>query len=201
MRRFACSITVAIALLLLASDAVLGCACVVSDEKVTPEQAKAMLFKDYSKAYAVFSGQVIAVDTFKVRFKVDKLWKGDFGDEIVMSTGAKANVDGTITTTSCDYSFRLGEQHLVFAYGNSLEEMRAYECTRTRLLKNAEQDMKALDEFWPHVQKNIDSNGGDKEGQLPPAKTDDSNNPISNSVALSFGVDFGWVISGIRWMS
>jgi hypothetical protein len=181
MRRIACSITVALALLLLASDAVLGCVCGLSPEKATPEQARAMLVKDYSSAFAVFSGQVIAVDRFKVKFKIDKLWKGDFGDEIVMSTGAKDNGDGTFTTTSCDYRFGLAEKHLVYAYGSSLEEMRAYKCTRTRLLKYAEQEMKDLDEFWPHVQKNIDSTGGDKEGQLHLAK------PINQSTRPAVG--------------
>src|SRR4051812_40928451 len=95
MSRIAFSLTVALALLLLASDAVLGCVCGLSTEKTTPEQARTMLFKDYSNSFAVFSGQVIAVDRFKVKFKVDKLWKGDFGDEIVLSTGAIDNGDGT----------------------------------------------------------------------------------------------------------
>jgi hypothetical protein len=179
--RHAFSITVAFVLLLLASNAVLGCVCELSPEKATPEEARAMLVKDYSNAYAVFSGQVIATETFKVKFKVDKLWKGNFGNEIVMSTGAKDNGDGTFTTTSCDYHYGLGEKHLVYAYGNSLEEMRAYKCTRTRLLKYAEQEMKDLDDFWPHVQKNIQSKDGNDVGQLHLAK------PINQSTRPTVG--------------
>jgi len=160
-RRLLTSIAVT-AFLLVASKAALGCVCVSSPEKPAPEQARARLIEDFNKAFAVFSGEVVAVDTFKVRFKVGKLWKGEFGDEIIMSTGAKDNGDGTFTTTSCDYGFNLGEKHLVFAYGGTAEEMRAYACTRTRMLKYADEEMKNLDEVWPHMKRGKDADGSDK---------------------------------------
>lgn len=140
--------------MLVASDAALGCVCFGMPEKPTPEQARARLVKDFHEAFAVFSGEVIALDRFKVKFKVDKLWKGDFGDEIIMSTGAKDNGDGTYTTSSCDYHFKLGEKYLVYAYGVSVEEMQAHVCTRTSTLNYVEQEMKELDEVWSHVNKN-----------------------------------------------
>ena len=144
----------AVLFLFLASDVAQGCVCFGLSEKPTPEQARAMLVKDYNEAFAVFSGKVIALDTFKVKFKVDKMWKGDSGGEVTMSTGAKDNGDGTSTSSSCDFSFKLGEEYLVYAYGASAGEMQAHACTRTRQMKYAEQETKELDEVWPPERMN-----------------------------------------------
>src|SRR3712207_1479695 len=97
--------SLAVLFLLLASDVARGCVCFDMPEKPSPERAREMLVKDYKEAFAVFSGEVVALDNFRVKFKVEKLWKGDFGDEVTMSTGAKENGDGTFTTSSCDFSF------------------------------------------------------------------------------------------------
>src|SRR6266446_6108304 len=99
--------------LFITADIVQGCVCFQLPEKPTPEQARAMLIKDYDKAFAVFSGEVVALDTFKVKLKVDKLWKGDLEVEVIMPTGAKENGDGTYTISSCDFNFKLGEKYLV----------------------------------------------------------------------------------------
>lgn len=149
----------------LAADVAQGCVCFGLPEKPTPEQARARLVKDYNEAFAVFSGEVVALDTFKVKFKVEKLWKGDFGDEITMSTGAQENGDGTYTFSSCDFNFKRGEKYLVYAYGASAGEMRAHACTRTRQMTYAEQEAKDLDEVWPPKR----TNQADEES--PPAVT------------------------------
>jgi hypothetical protein len=156
-------------LLSLAFDVAQGCVCVGLPEKSTPEQSRAMLVKDFNEAFAIFSGKVIALDTFKVKFKVDKLWKGDFGSEVTMSTGARDNGDGTYTSSSCDFNFKLGENYLVYAYGASAGEIQARACTRTRLLRYADQEMKDLDEVWPHKQMN------QGEEETPPAMTKSNN--------------------------
>ncbi|MFN2452608.1 MAG: hypothetical protein ABR577_00120 [Pyrinomonadaceae bacterium] len=174
-----------ISFLLLFSNVVLGCGCVGMPEKPTPEQARAMLIKDFNGASAVFSGEVIALNTFKVKFKVDKLWKGDIGDEITMSTGAKDNGDGTYTSSSCDYHFKLGEKYMVYAYGASSKEVQAYACTRTRPLNYAEQETKDLDEVWPHVKKNQEPGNGDKVESLSPMrKSNNAMQPTLNSTAF-----------------
>jgi hypothetical protein len=144
----------AAAFLLVAHGAAEACGCIFTDAKPTPEQLRAALVKDYNGAVAVFTGRVVALDTFKVRFKLDKVWKGGLGDELVMKTGAKDNGDGTYTTTSCDFDFAPGGEYLVFAYGESVEEMLAQQCTRTRLMKEAARDVKDLDEVWPHEKRN-----------------------------------------------
>ena len=182
MKRIVVASFVAI-FLFLASDVAQGCVCFGLPEKPTPEQARAMLVKDYNQALSVFSGEVVALDTFKVKFKVDQVWKGDFGDEVTMSTGAKDNGDGTLTlSSSCDYSFKLGEKYLVYAYGTSLEEMQAHECTRTRLLKYAEQEVRDLDEVWPHKQMNR----GKEEAPPAAAKSNNGMHPTADTTAFKY---------------
>lgn len=154
MRKFIPFCLVITAFALAAPAAARGCVCVTSSEKPTPEQARAALVRDYNEARAVFSGKVVALDRLQVRFKLDKVWKGEFGDELLMSTGAVDNGDGTISTSSCDYDFTLGGEYLVFAYGESAREVRARLCTRTTALGRGAAETKELDEVWPHEEKN-----------------------------------------------
>jgi hypothetical protein len=141
------------AFILVARGAAGACVCFTTAETQTPEQARAALVKDYNGARAVFAGRVVALDALRVRFKLDKVWKGDLGDELLMSTGAIDNGDGTHTATSCDFEFVAGREYLVFAYGESAEKMQAQQCTRTRLLQEAARDVKDLDEVWPHERR------------------------------------------------
>ncbi len=99
-----------------------------------------------------------------MRFKVDKLWKGDFGDEVIMSTGVKERRDGLYDLpASCDYEFQLGEKYVVFAFGASPETMKARKCAGTRLLKYAEKEIDNLDAAWPHKRMNREPKAGNKK--------------------------------------
>ena len=154
MRRVLLTSFAALVLSAAAERAAFACVCVVPREPPPPEQARAALAKDFNKALAVFTGEVVELDTFKVKFKVDKIWKGSFGDEIVMRTGTIDGGDGTYSTSSCDYSFGRGGRYLVFAYGDSAAGMQAHACTRTKELKHAEREIGDLDEVWPHERRN-----------------------------------------------
>lgn len=154
MRRFATTSLAVLVLLLTAEGAAFACRCVVPREPPTPEEARASLVRDFNRTFAVFTGEVIGLDTFKVKFKVDKIWKGDFGDDIVMRTGAVDVGGGLVSSSSCDYSFKHGEKYLVFAYGDTAAEIQARACTRTKELGRAEQEIKDLDEVWPHEKRN-----------------------------------------------
>jgi hypothetical protein len=102
------------------------------DRQVTEE-----VRTELRRAVAVFVGEVIARDTLTVTFDLERVWKGELEKKLTMSTGAVANADGTVSISSCDYSFTLGEKYLVFAYGRSLTDMRASQCTHTAPLKQA----------------------------------------------------------------
>ena len=154
MRKVVLASFAVLLLSLAAEGTAYGCVCVVSPETPTPEQVRAALVEDFNEAFAVFTGEVVERDNFKVKFKVDKIWKGKFGDEIVMRTGAVDNGDGTITSSSCDYGFHRGEKYLVFAYGDSAADMKAQSCTRTKGESRAGREIKDLDEVWPHERRN-----------------------------------------------
>jgi hypothetical protein len=159
MRRVLLTAFAVLTLALAAEGTTFGCVCPPLPAKVTPEEARAELVKDFNGAFAVFTGEVVALDTFEVKFKLDKVWKGSLGDELVMRTGAIAGGDGTYSVSSCDYSFRRGEKYLVFTYGDTAAEMLAHACSRTKPASRAEQEMEALDEIAPREKRNSKPEG------------------------------------------
>jgi hypothetical protein len=112
-----------------------ACACVARE--MSPEQNRQDLVEQLGKAFAVFSGEVVRLDAFSVQFRLEDVWKGEFGEHIVMPINAGQNPDGTVAYSSCDYGFQVGRKYLVFAYGKSASTMRAHSCTRTTELQPA----------------------------------------------------------------
>ena len=161
IKKFVLTAFAVFALSLAAADTARACVCFLSPEKATPEAARAALVKDFNEASAVFTGEVVALDALRVTLKVEKLWKGNLGDEVVMPTGARKNDDGTYSVSSCDYTFARGEKYLIFAYGDSAETMRARACTRTKALGRAGPEVEELDAVGPHEKKNRKPPGGD----------------------------------------
>lgn len=102
------------------------CACLKSPNPST-EEVKANRKRVYDKAAAIFAGKVVALDGYSVTFKLEKLWKGEFREEIVLSTGAVTGIDGTPLPKECGYQFHLGEEYLVYAFG-APTEMEAGVC-------------------------------------------------------------------------
>jgi hypothetical protein len=132
----------------LALDAhAVDCVC-VKEAHPSEEKIKAERKQEYDKATAVFTGEVVALDGFTVKFRLKKRWKGDNQHEIVMSTGAIPGPDGTPIQEECSYQFRLGEEYLVYAHGAG-QKMKAYICT-TFLIKDAVEEEKGLDEIKRH---------------------------------------------------
>jgi hypothetical protein len=132
-----------------------ACACVCIDLELTPEQEKAARLKDFKSAAAIFTGEVIELETNKVKFKVEKIWKGKSVDEITMVILLKQD-NGRFVPTSCDYYYELGKKYLVYAY-DTKGELTTYSCTRTISFKHAEiveQEIKGLDEIkLPEIRK------------------------------------------------
>lgn len=135
-------------------SAAFGCSCPTIG--VTPEQEKISRLNDFNSAVAVFSGEVIELEENRVKFKVDRIWKGESVDEIVMTIQLKKD-DGSYVRTSCDYYYELGEKLLIYAYG-TVNKLTTYQCTRTTSFKNverAEQEIKGLNEIKLPDTRNI----------------------------------------------
>ena len=122
-------------------------ACVCSLEPYpTAEKIRAERLRAFEAATVVFSGEVVMLDRYTVRLKVNKIWKGALKEEITMRTGARDNGDGTYSTTSCDYPFANQEKYLVYAYG-PLTELTTHVCSRSSLTKYSALEEKGLDEI------------------------------------------------------
>jgi hypothetical protein len=117
---------------LLSTKGASACSClrppINTEENLMRETATSL-----READAVFSGETIEMDGLILKFKVERLWKGDFKDEVSMSTGAIRSGDGFLLSSMCDYKFELGRKYLVFAHG-SKDKLKASKCSRTGIL-------------------------------------------------------------------
>lgn len=99
--------------------------------------------EELKKATAVFSGMVTDIDRnltgygYKVKFDVEKIWKGISDKTVVVSTGMGGG--------DCGYGFKEGEKYFVYAYGD-ISSLSASICSRNRLLSAAGDELSALGE-------------------------------------------------------
>ena len=138
-----------ITLLLLSSTMILLCAenalaCSCRFPKVDTEGKFRVLVAGALDSYeAVFSGEVIGVDKFVVKFKATTVWKGDFKTEITLVTGAEVSGDGLYLPAPCGYNFEQGVRYLVFADGPK-GGLRASKCSWTNVLSERERFVNEL---------------------------------------------------------
>jgi hypothetical protein len=124
------------------------CVC-IKDPHPSAEKIKAERRQAFNKATAVFTGEVVAHDGYKVTFRLEKRWKGDASlSEVVLSTGAVRLYDGSLLSKECSYHFDLGEEYLVYAYG-AAEKLEADGCL-TQPIKSAAAEENGLDQIKPH---------------------------------------------------
>ncbi len=129
-------ILIIVAFLLLNFDLVLGCVCVPTTTLQKIEQAQ-----------SVFSGKVIGRTATKIRFKVQKWWKGARSYETFIYADSKV-------ITSCDVSFKNGGTYLVYAFSSSPENrLETNQCTGTKELAAADEDLKILGKGKPPTRK------------------------------------------------
>jgi hypothetical protein len=120
--------------MLMPSDAD-ACTCSSSFPGPSPAELTRQAKNELKEAFAVFVGQPIAMNTLMVRLRVESVWKGELGSQIVMPTGAEVTPDGSIRSSTCDMSFSTDHVYLVFAYGKTLETMKAHACGFTAPLQ------------------------------------------------------------------
>jgi hypothetical protein len=138
---------VALVLFLTALASAAECVC-IKENHPSAEQLKADRREAYDKATSVFTGKVVALDAYSVTLSLDKWWKGEPEDKVILSTGAVPGYDGSPLPAECSYRFRLGQEYLVYTYG-PVEKMKANSCA-TLQLKEATDEEKGLDQLRPH---------------------------------------------------
>lgn len=107
-------------------------------------------------AAAVFSGRVTSIrfvdstelkeeivisgERLFVQFAVDKVWKGEKKESFVVETNS--------STSTCGFPFVVGESYLVYTFyplgGEDSTTLITSQCTRTRLLATAAEDLEEL---------------------------------------------------------
>lgn len=156
MKKLALNLLFATMILFAAESVALACVCFLHPGKsMTNEEVKKTVKEDFDKSLAVFTGEVIEIDKFKVKFKVENAWKGAVGDEIVMSTGTRDLGNGMTTDSSCDFHFQKGKKYLVAGFGKNYEEIQGFDCTITNLIKNSALQIEFLNEIVPPEKRNV----------------------------------------------
>jgi hypothetical protein len=128
-----------------------ACGCPGLPDKPNAEEQRKIFTNVLNNSVAVFTGEVIANDMYSAKFKVDKVWKGDVGDEFTMSTGVIKISEKVGRSSSCIRSFAKGKSYLIFAnnidleYSNGQQLFVAYSCGKTRFLEQASEFIKILD--------------------------------------------------------
>jgi hypothetical protein len=93
---------------------------------------------EFSFSKSVFVGEVVEIDKSTsdaiVTLKVEKIWKGNKSETIVIRTNNQGK--------ACGFSFKQGEKYLIYAYDDGV--LRTSICTRTTEIKSAGNDLKEL---------------------------------------------------------
>jgi hypothetical protein len=115
-----------------------GLACTCAPSKGPAEELEL--------AAAVFSGKVVEIrrhrqsaDIFasiEAVLRVERVWKGVEGPTVSVFTSSHS--------AACGYGFKQGRTYLVYAHRNSEGRLSVGICGRTRRLKDASEDLKAL---------------------------------------------------------
>jgi hypothetical protein len=140
------------ALLLLAIFASLFLAAVQTQAQCScfPEYRDITAQKEFSFAYAVFVGKIIAIKTTppdakghyseSVTFQVTRAWKNDLDSNLTITNKIQGCVNG----------FAENEEWLVYAYRYQDLTLGTYCCcTRTTRLAKAEEDLKTFADYRP----------------------------------------------------
>lgn len=126
-------------------------------------RSRGTITEEFKNTAAVFSGKVISQEYQQIRevsdydfgnevlivkLKVDKWWKGSGNSEVVLRTDFARNKSWNRRTGN-SFFFKTEESYLVFA-GYYKDWLITDNCTRTKVLSKADEDLKALGEgFQP----------------------------------------------------
>jgi len=80
-----------------------------------------------------------------IRFSVERWWKGSGGGEVFLYTGLSRWPGGYTRSFGEDFNFSVGEEYLVYAFGD-VDNLTTTACERTTKLEKADEDLKALGE-------------------------------------------------------
>ncbi len=119
-----------------------GATAIFSGKYVSAEYKKGIV-NELRKMQEEMDGKKIEYEVLVLRFQVEKWWKGDLSNEVILVTDQTRASDGTTSVGGCGLGFEKGKRYLIYAYGNE-KELGTNACTRTKSLKKAKNDLKQL---------------------------------------------------------
>jgi hypothetical protein len=123
---------VSVVAVLLSPARALACSCI----------GEVPLCQSFWQADAVFAGEVVAFEKIDpkqffsrrvARVRVERVWRGEVAGVVDVSTGAGGG--------DCGYSFRRGQQYLIYAHKGPQGTLSTNICTPTKLLNKASADL------------------------------------------------------------
>ena len=139
----------------------LACGCAARSGDITKD-----VNRDFDQAAIVFSGKVVfakfvpisegigATETLIIKFAVNNWWKGKPIGEVTLSTAQFRYPGIGGSGEGCEYSFEAGKKYLVYAV-NRKGKLRAFDCSGTTRIENAERDIKELQKLKVIKKKHI----------------------------------------------
>ncbi len=142
--------------------------CQCSEEPELPYDA-------LNGAFAVFTGEVIAIDRAfnpdrtRVKFRVEQSWKGTRHSTISVFTSGSDAIALLREGITCGYRFTVGERYLVYSFRKRNHSGLSYvsDCSRTRRLAEAEEDLALLGQPELDFTKKAIRNAVDGSGDHP----------------------------------
>jgi hypothetical protein len=111
----------------------------------TEEQLRKQVEYSLGQDAAIFIGKVIEKDARRIKFKVERVWKGEIKNEATLTTGAQMLEGGRHAVSTCVHTgFVQGKRYLIFA-SSSDGELRASKCSWTRPINEAGRFVRGLD--------------------------------------------------------
>ena len=112
-------------------------ACACAPVVAVPEQPPRPV--SFDREVAIFSAIVVEMSFLKETVTLDvlKVWKG----ELTYLTTMRI-----LSGDNCEWTFEMGKAYLIFGVGDSIATMRAYKCTLTAGLEDANETIKLLEE-------------------------------------------------------
>jgi hypothetical protein len=119
-----------------------GATAIFSGKYVGGEYRKGIV-NEFRRMEEEIDGKKIEYEVLVLRFQVEKWWKGNLSNEVILVTDQTKASDGTTSVGDCGLGFEKGKRYLIYAYGKE-DELGTDACTRTKKLKRAKEDLKQL---------------------------------------------------------
>lgn len=130
--------------LLISSESAAACWC-RREVLDTDKKFRAEITKELDESFIVLSGEAVERNKSGLRFRVEKVWKGDVKDEVIFDSPLyvdRSSSDEETFIDDCAFLFEVGKKYLVYATRDG-NKLYVNKCRRTQLLEGAERDIRS----------------------------------------------------------